>query len=124
VGAPLSVLQMAVLQTAGAGPRFSCVELRGDAEECVDELASRGGIAPGDPADLAYPNRMHRFLASIARHAPSAERKPRLAAIRFLINLWSCSITLFDPWGARHPIMPGARNSFAATKSRLGDNVN
>jgi hypothetical protein len=32
---------------------------------------------------------------SIVLHAPSADRKPRLATMRFLMNRWSCSMMLF-----------------------------
>src|SRR5215467_3461767 len=37
---------------------------------------------------------------SIVRHAPSTDRNPRLAVIRFLMNRWSCSITLFKRCGS------------------------
>jgi hypothetical protein len=36
-----------------------------------------------------------RHAGSVVLKAPSADRNHRLAAIRFLINRWSCSMTLF-----------------------------
>ena len=71
------------------------LELRSDAEDCMDELALRDSIALGDPSDLTFADCMHRLVPSIVRHAPSADRNPRLAVIRFLMNRWSCSMMLF-----------------------------
>ncbi len=38
-------------------------ELRGNAEDRVNELSLADWIAFGDPADLAFSNRVHRLIA-------------------------------------------------------------
>ena len=48
-----------------------------------------------EPADLAFSDCMHRLISLDGSHAPSAERNPRLAVMRFLMNRWSCSMMLF-----------------------------
>ena len=82
------------------------VELRADAEDCMDKLALRDSIALSNPAD--WPLRMACIASypSIVRHAASTDRNPRLAVIRFLMNRWSCSMMLFRYGAVRHAKMP------------------
>ena len=59
-------------------------ELRGDAEDRVDELALRDGIAFGDPADLTFADCMHRLVtfdrsaSTLHRSESEARRNPLL----------------------------------------------
>ena len=69
-------------------------ELRRDNKDWVDELALRYRIGLRDPADLPFADCLHRLVA-FDGHAPSTDRNPRLAVIRFLMNRWSCSMMLF-----------------------------
>jgi hypothetical protein len=61
----------------------------------MNEPALPNYIALGQPPDLPFPDQMHRFVTTIVLKAPFADRNHRLAAMRFLINRWSCSMTLF-----------------------------
>jgi hypothetical protein len=70
-------------------------ELRGDAEECVDELALTDYVAFGQPPNLTLPDQVHRLIPFDRPARPSVDRKPRLATIRFLMKRWSCSMMLF-----------------------------
>ena len=76
-------------------PAVFRVELRSDAKEGMNESALPDQVALRQPPDLPFPDQMHRFVPSIVLNAPSADRNHRLAAMRFLINRWSCSMTLF-----------------------------
>ena len=85
-------------------------ELCRDAEECVYELPLRYTIDLREPADLLF--------TEIVRHAPSTERKPRLAVIRFFMKRWSCSMMLFMYGDVRQrlwrPSSPDCFNSATA----------
>ena len=61
-------------------------ELYSDTKNGMDELTLTDRIALTHPADLPFSNCMHRLVTLDVRHALSAERKPRLAVIRFLMN--------------------------------------
>jgi hypothetical protein len=66
--------------------RCSAWKLSRDAKEGVKETPLPDHIALRQPPDLPFPDQMHRL--------GTADRNHRLAAIRFLINRWSCSMTL------------------------------
>jgi hypothetical protein len=71
-------------------------ESRGDAEQRVDELALTDHVAFGQPPNLTpFQIKCIASYPSIVLHAPSADRKPRLATTRFLMKRWSCSMMLF-----------------------------
>jgi hypothetical protein len=67
-------------------------ELRGDAEDRVDELALRDGIALGDPAELTFADSMHRLVAgnrsASTLHRPESEARsnPLLDESMVLLN--------------------------------------
>src|SRR3954453_15784357 len=73
-------------------PVWVPVGLRSDAEDCMDELALRDSVALGEPSDLTFADCIHRLVPSIFRQAPSTDRKPRVAVIRFFMKRWSCSM--------------------------------
>ena len=54
-------------------------ELLGDAEDRMDELALREGIALRDPVDLTFADRMHRLVAGYrpasTLHRPESEAR-------------------------------------------------
>ena len=60
------------------------LDLRGDTEDCVDELALRYRIALSDPADLTFSDCMHRLVSfdrsacSLHRSESQARRDPLL----------------------------------------------
>ena len=61
-------------------------ELRGHAEDGVDELALRYSIALSDPADLTLADCVHR-LVTLDRSAGTLHRsEQRLAVMRFLMK--------------------------------------
>jgi hypothetical protein len=70
-------------------------ELRSDAKQCVDELALAEYVPFGQPPKLPFRIKCIASYPSIVRHAPSADWKPRLATMRFLMKRWSCSMMLF-----------------------------
>ena len=71
-------------------------ELRGDAEDRVDELALRDGIAFGYPAGLPFADGMHRLVArdlsarTVDRSEAEARRNP------LLDEAMVCSTMLFQ----------------------------
>src|SRR3954453_11800125 len=65
-------------------PVWVPVGLRGDAEDCVDELALRDSVALGEPSDLTFADCMHRLVAldrsagALHRSKAEARRDPLL----------------------------------------------
>ena len=59
---------------------------RGDAGQCVDELALADYVAFGQPPNLTLRIKCIASYPSTVLHAPSADRKPRLATMRFLMK--------------------------------------
>ena len=87
-----------VLQNARVNSEFEwrqSGESSSDAEEGVYKLALSHHVTLGQPADLPFADHMHCLVTIDVLHAPSDDRKPRLATIRFFMNLWSCSMMLF-----------------------------
>jgi hypothetical protein len=81
-----------VANTQNGGERWATIsspqELRGDAEDRVNELSPADRIALRGPADLPFRIACIASYPSIVLHAPSAGRKPKLAVTRFLMTLW------------------------------------
>lgn len=61
-------------------------QLRGDPENGMDELKLIDSITHRNPPNLRFSDAMHRFITLDRSARALAERKPRLAVVRFLIN--------------------------------------
>src|SRR6202035_4877412 len=94
--------------------------LRGDTENLVNESDLPCNVTLGQPFHLTF------FLImcidsypAIVFSAPLTERNHRLAAIRFLMNRWSCSTMLFKYAMGRHrQRSPSSPISFNSTIAR------
>ena len=86
------LLQMARTQVR----RGACSgELRGDAEDRVDELALSNDIAFGDPPNLTFTDSVRRLVAFDRSASAFYRSESEVRGYPVLVNRWSCSITLF-----------------------------
>ena len=80
----------------GEGPAVFRLELSRDANDGVKETPLPDHIALRQPPDLHFPDQMHR-LGTVDRPQRSLRRsEPQTRRDRFLINRWSCSMTLSE----------------------------
>jgi hypothetical protein len=89
------VLQIETETQILSGNSLDLDKSRGDAEQCVDELALADYVPFGQPPNLTLPDQVHRLIPFDRPARPFADRQPRLATMRFLMKRWSCSIMLF-----------------------------